>query len=184
MGFPAPTPSAAFSQPVGAPAREDVVAALRAIQTTANAIVHRDPVTGIVLPATDVDLFAPRGRLLAFYFSGHWCPPCRAFTPTLRDAYGALLGRSGASRAPLEIIYVSADRSEAEFTEYVAEMPWLALAYANEALRKAISDLFNVSAVPTLVVVDPADGSVVQVSVLLYTVTFYAIHAHSLTRSP
>ncbi len=25
--------------------------------------------------------------IIAFYFSAHWCPPCRAFTPILKDFY-------------------------------------------------------------------------------------------------
>lgn len=29
-------------------------------------------------------------KYLMFYFSAHWCPPCRGFTPTLSKAYTAL----------------------------------------------------------------------------------------------
>ena len=25
--------------------------------------------------------------LVLFYFSAHWCPPCRGFTPVLKDFY-------------------------------------------------------------------------------------------------
>ena len=28
-------------------------------------------------------------KVVAFYFSAHWCPPCRAFTPILKDVYDA-----------------------------------------------------------------------------------------------
>eukprot|EP00568_Trieres_chinensis_P004522 CAMPEP_0183308366 /NCGR_PEP_ID=MMETSP0160_2-20130417/21574_1 /TAXON_ID=2839 ORGANISM="Odontella Sinensis, Strain Grunow 1884" /NCGR_SAMPLE_ID=MMETSP0160_2 /ASSEMBLY_ACC=CAM_ASM_000250 /LENGTH=71 /DNA_ID=CAMNT_0025472203 /DNA_START=95 /DNA_END=307 /DNA_ORIENTATION=- len=30
-----------------------------------------------------------RKKAVILYFSAHWCPPCRAFTPVLSDAYGA-----------------------------------------------------------------------------------------------
>jgi nucleoredoxin len=26
-------------------------------------------------------------KLVAFYFSAHWCPPCRGFTPVLKKFY-------------------------------------------------------------------------------------------------
>ena len=26
-------------------------------------------------------------KVVAFYFSAHWCPPCRAFTAILKDVY-------------------------------------------------------------------------------------------------
>lgn len=165
VGFPSPVPSAAFSQPVGAPERGDVLAALRSMQDTAGALVHRDPLTGIILPAEGADIFAPRGRLIGLYFSGHWCPPCRQFTPMLRQAYEAMQRRNGSANSPLEVVYISTDRSYDEFSAYVAEeMPWLAVAYENEEMRKGIQQLFGVTGVPTLVIVDPADGQIITMN--------------------
>ena len=39
----------------------------------------------------------------AFYFSAHWCPPCRAFTPKLVEFYNAQEGK----KKNFEIIFVS-----------------------------------------------------------------------------
>ena len=46
-------------------------------------------------------------KVVAFYFSAHWCPPCRAFTPILKDAYEEYLKES----CDIEIVFVSSDRS-------------------------------------------------------------------------
>ncbi len=32
----------------------------------------------------------PTARYVAFYFSAHWCPPCRSFTPQLVQTYNHL----------------------------------------------------------------------------------------------
>ncbi len=29
-------------------------------------------------------------KLVLFYFSAHWCPPCRLFTPILKDFYAVI----------------------------------------------------------------------------------------------
>ena len=85
------------------------------------------------------------------YFSAHWCPPCRGFTPKLAEWYKKDPAHVlHAATAPtcifhwcsvcqdlqgkgLEIVFVSADRSEEEFKEYFAEMPWLALDFSQKA---------------------------------------------------
>jgi thiol-disulfide isomerase/thioredoxin len=61
-----------------------------------------------------------RGQVLALYFSGHWCPPCRQFTPVLANCYERLRKRLGPGR--FEVVFVSADRNEAEFKQYFAEV--------------------------------------------------------------
>ena len=57
------------------------------------------------------------------YFSAHWCPPCRGFTPKLAEWYVSMK----AKRDDFEVVFVSSDRDEGSFNEYYHEMPWLAL---------------------------------------------------------
>merc|ERR1712156_1256781 len=40
--------------------------------------------------------------LVLYYFSAHWCPPCRQFTPMLSDFYGEVSD-------DLEIVFVASD---------------------------------------------------------------------------
>jgi nucleoredoxin len=95
-------------------------------------------------------------KAVAFYFSAHWCPPCRSFTPKLAEAYKSDLGAKG-----LEVVFISSDRGEDDFKSYFAEMPWLALPYSDRATKDALSKKFKVQGIPTLVVVDPSDGSII-----------------------
>lgn len=92
-------------------------------------------------------------KFVAVYFSAHFCPPCRAFTPRLAAAYTAGLSNK------LNVIFVSKDRDEHAFNEYYTEMPWFALPYADRARASALFSRFGVETIPHLVVLKP-DGSV------------------------
>merc|ERR1711972_519288 len=90
-------------------------------------------------------------KALALYFSAHWCPPCRGFTPQLAEWYKKDLQNKG-----LEVIFVSSDRDEDSFKEYFAEQPWLALDYSDRKTKQGLSKAFKVSGIPSLVILDPA----------------------------
>jgi nucleoredoxin len=96
-----------------------------------------------------------KGQVFALYFSAHWCPPCRGFTPKLAEWYTKSLKAKG-----LEVVFVSSDRDDSSFKEYFAEQPWLALDYSDRKAKDDLSSLFGVSGIPSLVVID-ADGSTI-----------------------
>merc|ERR1712187_375800 len=50
-----------------------------------------------------------KDRVFAFYFSAHWCPPCRGFTPQLASWYTNDLKNKG-----LEVVFVSSDKDETQ----------------------------------------------------------------------
>merc|ERR1719359_1804216 len=85
---------------------------------------------------------------IALYFSAHWCPPCRGFTPQLAEWYLKSLKAKG-----LEIVFVSSDRDEAAFKEYYEGMPWLALSYSDREIKNELSTLCGVRGIPSLVIV-------------------------------
>jgi nucleoredoxin len=66
-------------------------------------------------------------KVVGIYFSAHWCPPCRSFTPVLRDFYNEV----NANGKKLEIIFGSLDKSEAEFQSYYGEMPWISIPHGD-----------------------------------------------------
>lgn len=90
------------------------------------------------------------GKVTLVYFSAHWCPPCKRFTPQLAATYEKL---KAAGKA-VEVVFVSGDRSEAEFKEYLGEMPWLAVPHADKKRIGALNTAFEVEGIPTLIVLD------------------------------
>eukprot|EP01018_Ginkgo_biloba_P027556 Gb_30883 [translate_table: standard] len=89
------------------------------------------------------------GKVVGLYFSAHWCRPCRSFTPVLSDIYTKLLEKVG-----FEIIFISADVHEESFAEYHSIMPWLALPFSDAETRDKLDEKFQVSGIPTLVILD------------------------------
>jgi nucleoredoxin len=96
------------------------------------------------------------GKTVLLYFSAHWCPPCRQFTPVLAKFYNDLRGK----RQDFEIVFCSSDRDEAQFTEYYREHPWLALPFADRKRKDKLSRKFGVQGIPMLCVVS-ADGELI-----------------------
>ena len=96
-------------------------------------------------------------KVVLFYFSASWCPPCRAFTPKLIDAYK----QWKKDNLPVEVVLVSSDRDEKAMLEYLKGhgMPWIALPFRSEEGRK-LSEANGVRGIPTLVVYG-ADGRVI-----------------------
>ena len=78
--------------------------------------------------------------LVLFYFSAHWCPPCRQFTPMLKDFYEVRININITMDMVmlilvlqevegLEIVFVSSDRSPEDMLSYMKEShgDWLAV---------------------------------------------------------
>jgi nucleoredoxin len=97
-----------------------------------------------------------QAKALGIYFSAHWCPPCRGFTPKLAEWYKSDLKSKG-----LEVVFVSSDKDDSAFKDYFGEQPWLALDFEDKASKKALDSIFGVSGIPSLVIVEK-DGTVIN----------------------
>jgi len=89
-------------------------------------------------------------KYTALYFSAHWCPPCRMFTPKLVEWYKDFKK----THPNFELVFVSSDRDEASMKEYIEgdKMPWPAVKFGqaeSETFRKYSSD-----GIPYLVLID------------------------------
>ncbi|MBU60953.1 MAG: hypothetical protein CMI26_00460 [Opitutae bacterium] len=94
------------------------------------------------------------GKTVGFYFSAHWCPPCRTFTPGLvkfRDD----------NKDDFEIVFVSSDRSPQAQMDYMEEtnMKWLTLPHRGKAAN-SLAGKYGVRGIPALIIVSP-DGETI-----------------------
>ena len=96
-----------------------------------------------------------RGKTIGLYFSAHWCPPCRRFTPNLVAQYKKWTTEE---KDKWEIIFISSDSSSVECDEYYKLMPWKRLRYSDREKKQSLSELFNVEGIPTLVLVSEEKG--------------------------
>ena len=76
--------------------------------------------------------------VIGLYFSAHWCPPCKAFTPILSEFYNKFKTENASTGKYLELVFVSSDRDETQFNEYFATMPFLALPYQDRDRKVCI----------------------------------------------
>ncbi|PRP85484.1 thioredoxin [Planoprotostelium fungivorum] len=98
-----------------------------------------------------------QGKIIAVYFSAHWCGPCRQFTPLLIATYQKLKEEG----KPFEVVFISNDKDQAGFKSYFSKMPWKAVDFADEERRDAIGDKLHLKGLPTLIVLN-SEGKVLS----------------------
>ena len=94
------------------------------------------------------------GKMVGFYFSAHWCPPCRTFTPSLVEFRDD-------NKEDFEIVFVSSDKSPQAQMGYMKEtnMKWLTLRHRSDAANR-LKKKYGISGIPALVIVGP-DGKII-----------------------
>ena len=96
-------------------------------------------------------------KIIGIYFSAHWCPPCQEFTPLLAQRYRDIISKDQG----FDIVFVSNDHDEAQCKQYYsAQHPWKLLAYKDRTSKKKLMRMFNITSIPTLVLV-AEDGHVI-----------------------
>lgn len=96
-------------------------------------------------------LLAPKYVLM--YFSAHWCPPCRAFTPDLVTFY-----RNNGGGKDFEILFVSSDEDAATMVGYMKEMamPWIGLRFGSSKTG-SLQKKYGGPGIPCLTVLNDKD---------------------------
>jgi len=93
-------------------------------------------------------------EFVLIYFSAHWCPPCRGFTPELVKWY------NNGGNAKCEIVFCSWDQDESSFKEYYDSMPWAAVCWDGPRNDVAGSGgIPQVGGIPSLIVMNGENGA-------------------------
>lgn len=89
-------------------------------------------------------------KFTAIYYSAHWCPPCRLFTPKLVEWYKAFKPK----HPNFELVFASSDNDEAAMLDYMKEtgMPWPAVRFGEKGA--AGLDKYAAGGIPYLVLID------------------------------
>jgi nucleoredoxin len=69
----------------------------------------------VKIPAKPTKSLMKGKEIIGLYFSASWCPPCKTFSPILASFYNA-----AAKAGNLEVVYISSDRTAADFEGYVS----------------------------------------------------------------
>jgi len=94
------------------------------------------------------------GKVVGLYFSAHWCPPCRKFTPKLVQYHGE-------NKDNFEVVFVSSDRDAAAHKGYMKEanMPWYTIKYGSDTV-KALKEKYKITGIPALVMLNSSGKTI------------------------
>ena len=117
-------------------------------------VIHAAFGNETVLDKNGAQQYLSKYDTVLLYFSAHWCPPCREFTPLLKSFYEKLPTGSA------KIVFVSWDKSDQEFLSYYHQEHgnWFAVNY-NSPHRQAIGQKFGIKGIPSLHLIDNKNGT-------------------------
>jgi len=97
-------------------------------------------------------------EVILLYFSAHWCPPQRQFTPTLIKLYHKIQRRHPHKR--FEVVFCSLDYDRKNYHEHIKDMPWLCMPFQS-ALSRQMAKQYKAKGIPYLVIIDGRNHSVI-----------------------
>ncbi len=146
-------PAADPAAPVAAPAAEPAVEKTPATPTSSNWNTFFPD--GLINSAGEkVELSVLDNKIVGLYFSAHWCPPCRAFSPKLVEFRNK-------NKDQFEVVFISSDKNESAQFEYMKEvgMEWPTMKHRSDAAN-ALADKYGVQGIPTLIILSPTGETI------------------------
>jgi len=89
------------------------------------------------------------GKTVGILFGAAWSGPSVNFQSKLSVCYQKFM-----KAKPAQVVFVSLDMSESDFESSMRDAPWLAVPYADEAIRIKLRQRFCVDCLPVLIIVD------------------------------
>ncbi|CAD2213682.1 tryparedoxin-like protein [Angomonas deanei] len=111
-------------------------------------LLSRKQGAGSPFKPVDAEEALSQVQYVMLYFSAHWCPPCRMFTPQLKSFY-----ETHHKTKSLEVVFVSMDNTENEMNDYFknAHGDWLSLTYTDaKQVSQSLSRTFGLYSIPSL----------------------------------
>ena len=105
---------------------------------------EKDRETQYIVEECGVEEFKHTHKFLGLMFSASWCPPCKSFLQILKEFYSEV----NIDSKQFEILYVSLDQNEDQYKEHYAQMPWLAVPFADQERMKALRQRYRVVGIP------------------------------------
>jgi len=95
-------------------------------------------------------------KVVLFHFSAFWCPPCKGFDQTLKEAY------ENKGNAKVEVVFVSLDRNPEDMKSVMNQfhLKWYAVGF-NSELAGRLHSKFSIRSIPALVAI-AKDGRVLD----------------------
>jgi len=95
-------------------------------------------------------------KTVGLYFSAHWCPPCRTFTPKLVKFRNDNL-------KDFEVVFISSDNSAKDQLAYMKKtgMKWYTLEH-DSSLAISLASKFEIHGIPALVILSPRGKTITK----------------------
>jgi nucleoredoxin len=102
----------------------------------------------------DVDDVLCNGKYIGIYVGASWASSCVPFCEQLKRSYEKI--NEKAMLPVFEVVFVSADKSQEDFDNYMREAPWLGVPFSELKLRKKVMTVYGAATLPKFVLLSPS----------------------------
>jgi nucleoredoxin len=97
--------------------------------------------------------------IVLLFFGAYWSPPCKKVLDPLKSLYQS----ANENNKILEIIFISCDFNEQDFSKFTKKMPWVFIPFKEIILREIITRHYEVLGIPSLLLIDKSGSAIKSV---------------------